>query len=132
MRAPGIALVALLLGLLAAGCAGGMTRNHGTGPLNTRPAEVQGRLVEVRHYLEAGSLGGDHTFCAYQSALAGSPLGIVTENSELVILTSIPARLAMYVTRMVRITGELTQNSQLLVPSAVRIHDGARWTTAGL
>jgi hypothetical protein len=122
----------MALALLAAGCAGSMPRNRGTGAFNTQPAEVQGTLVEIRHYLETGVIGGDHTFCAYQSALAGAPLGVVTNDGRLVMLTSLPGRLAAYVTQIVRITGELTGNGQLLVPNSLRVQNGATWIAAGL
>lgn len=127
MRAP-----IMVLALLTTGCVSSIARNRGTGAFNTQPAAVQGTLVEVRHYLEIGAIGGDHTYCAYQSALAGAPLGVVTDDGRLVMLTSLPDRLAAYVTRTVRITGELTGNSQLLIPSSLRIQDGTTWTAAEL
>ncbi|HEX2691700.1 MAG TPA: hypothetical protein VHN14_34055 [Kofleriaceae bacterium] len=122
----------MAIALLAAGCAGSMPQPRGTGAFTTQPAAVQGTLVEARHYLEAGVIGGDHTFCAYQSALAGAPLGVVTGDGRLVMLAGRPGQLAAYVTRTVRITGELTGNGQLLIPSSLRVQTGATWTAAEL
>ena len=48
------------------------------------------------------------------------------------MLTGLPSRLAAYVTRTVRVTGELTGNGQLLVPSALRVQLGSRWIAAEL
>jgi hypothetical protein len=124
----------VLLALLTTGCAGSMTSARRTGEeaFDTRRAEIQGTLVEARHYFETGAIGDDHTYCAYCSALDELPLGVLTADGTLVMLTSRPSRLAAHVTKTVRITGKLTANGQLLVPSSLRVKNGSAWTAAGL
>lgn len=121
----------LVLAALLTGCAGSMSgRTTGAGAFETQSTEVQGTLVEVRHYFETGAVGDDHTFCAYQSALAELPLGVLTDAGTLVMLTSRPSRIAAYVTQTVRITGKLTADGQLLVPSSLRVKNGTAWIAA--
>jgi len=124
----------MLLALLTTGCAHPMTgaRRKGEEAFETRRTEIQGTLVETRHYFETGAIGDDHTFCAYLSALAELPVGVLTEDGRLVMLTSRPSRIAAHMTKTVRITGKLTANGQLLVPSSLRVKNGTTWTAAEL
>jgi hypothetical protein len=123
----------LVLAALLTGCAGSITgRTTGAGASEARSTEVQGTLIEIRHYVETGAVGDDHTFCAYQSALGELPLGVLTADGTLVVLTSRPSRIAAHVAKTVRITGTLTGDGQLLVPSALRVKDGTTWTRAEL
>jgi hypothetical protein len=118
--------------LLAAGCARATTgaRHSGPATFHTRTAEIQGTLVEARDYFDTGAVGGNHTFCAYLSALAEQPLGVLADDGSLVMLTSRPSRIAAHVTRTVRVSGQLTANGQLLVPSALQVKRGDTWTAA--
>src|SRR5215510_6607711 len=127
-RASGLGLSVVRM----AGCAGTMTsaRRYGDGTIETRPAEIHGTLVEVRHYLETGAVGGAHTLCAFLSALGEAPLGIVEDDGTLVMLTSRPSRIAPHVTKAVRVTGRLTIDGQLLIPQSLQVKDGATWITA--
>lgn len=126
-RAYGLALSVVL----GTGCATVMTgARRQDGTIDTRPAEIQGTLVEVRHYLETGAIGGAHTLCAFVSALGEAPLGIVEDDGTLVLLTSQPSRIAPHVTRTVRVTGRLTADGQLLLPRSMQVKDGEMWIAA--
>jgi hypothetical protein len=123
----------VLLALLTTSCAGPIAgARRGAEAFKTRSAEIEGTLVEVRHYFETGAVGDDHTFCAYLSALAEIPVGVLRTDGTLVMLTSRPSRVAAHVTKSVRIRGKLTANGQLLVPSSMRVKNGTSWTTAEL
>jgi len=134
MRAPTYALAIALAIAPIAGCAGAMTRTHGhsDGETEARGSEIQGTLVEARHYLEMGAVGDSHTLCAYLSALAEAPLGVLEEDGRLVLLTSRPSRIAALVTKSVRVTGTLSVDGRLLVPQSLHVKNGATWTPAEL
>jgi len=121
------------LALLTTSCAGSMTgAAKGPAAFKTRSAEIDGTLVEVRHFLETGAIGDDHKFCAFLSALSEMPVGVLRQDGTLVILTSRPSRVAAHITKTVRIRGKLTSNGQLLVPSSLRVQNGTTWSMVEL
>lgn len=124
----------VLLAVLTTSCAGSLagTRKGIAEPFDTRPAEIEGTLLEVRHFFETGAIADDHTYCAYLSSLAEMPVGVLTKDGRLVILTSRPSQIAAHVTKVVRVRGRQTANGQLLVPSSLRVKDGTTWATARL
>jgi hypothetical protein len=123
----------ILLVLLCSGCADALTVRKGVFPaFDSRRRELQGTLVEARHYFDTGAIGDDHTLCAELSARAELPLGILTREGTVVMLTSRPSQLAAHVTRPVRIAGQLTGNGQLLMPTSLKVWDGGNWIVAEL
>lgn len=124
---------ALALALLAAGCAGGQPARRGEArQAADQYDQVEGTLIEARHYFDTGAIGEDHTLCAELSARAELPLGVLTRDGVVVMITAQPSRLAAYVTRSVRVTGQLTANGQLLQPRALQVWDGARWVPGAM
>lgn len=124
---------AILLLLLSSGCADSLSSRKGAAPaFDNKRSEVQGTLVEARHYFDTGAIGGDHLLCAEFSARAELPVGLLTREGTVVMLTGRPSRLAAYVTRSVRVTGQLTANGQLLAPSSLQVWDGAHWQPVAL
>jgi hypothetical protein len=122
-----------LLSLLTASCAGSLGARKGVTPaFDSQRSEVQGTLIELRHYFDTGAIGGDHVLCAESSARAELPVGVLTRSGTVVMLTSRPSRMATYVAREVRVAGQLTANGQLLVPSSLHVRDGSHWITGGL
>jgi hypothetical protein len=121
-------------GLVLSACAATSARSPGGAPLAFAggPEEVRGRLIEARCFYNTGATGDDHTFCAFMSAKANLPLGVLTADNELILLTTAPEPLAEHVTRIVAIRGTVTGNRQLLRPESLRVRDAGQWNDIAL
>ena len=77
-------------------------------------ATVTGELIEMLCYARMGrATGSAYTECAQKSALAGSPLGLLTEDQVITIIGDMTknenAELLEFLGKKVEATGEITE-----------------------
>lgn len=124
-RATPLLLFAGLLAACAPVGAGGRALTYSS---LERLSTIEGRLVEVRCYLQERKQSEEQTFCAATDARGNLPLGLVDEKGRLTYLTDMPSRLASLVSERVQIRGLLTVNHQFLRPVAVSRWQDGHWT----
>lgn len=90
-------------------------------PYSTEMQEIQGILIEARCYFNTGATGGQHSLCAFRSAKANLPIGILTSDGEFIFITETPNEYAGYVARSVSVKGYLTHNRQLIQPVSISL-----------
>lgn len=117
MSRPSLAVVAALLVSIA-------------GPAHSRPpapTPLIGRLVEARCYFETGAIADHHTYCAFRSAQANLPLGVLTDDGRFVYLAHVPSTLADHVTRRVKARARTTADAQFATLVTLSIWRDAAW-----
>jgi hypothetical protein len=94
-------------------------------------ATVEGRLVDMKCYLEMGALGEKHAKCAVKCAKSGLPMGILQKrtNEVYTLLVASPA-VADYGEQTVRVTG--TVYGHALAPEKMEVQKDGKWETVKL
>ena len=86
---------------------------------------IEGEVVDLSCYMSQGAKGADHMACGASCAKRGLPVGLVNAKGEAFTLLVSSASYAAFVSKPVRITGNVV--GATLAPTKVEVKDGANW-----
>jgi hypothetical protein len=89
---------------------------------------LSGELVDTKCYLGMDAKGASHQKCAIKCAKAGIPVGVLDEKSGKVYTVAVPAgALADGMAKTARVTGEVFEDSHIVIPEKVEVQEGDKW-----
>lgn len=88
---------------------------------------IEGEVVDLRCYTSQGAkgAGAEHQACGASCAKRGFPVGLVNAKGEAFTLIVSSASYADFVSKPVRITGNVV--GATLAPTKLEVKDGANW-----
>lgn len=88
---------------------------------------IEGEVVDLSCYTSQGAkgAGAEHKACGASCAKRGLPVGLVNSKGEALTLLVSSASYADFVSKSVRITGNVV--GATLAPTKVEVKDGANW-----
>ncbi len=87
---------------------------------------VQGELIDTYCYSSGGAKGARHAKCATKCMSSGIPAGVLVDGKFWVLGTN-PKPLAQYASKTIRVTGEMDQDTHMILPKTVQVQEDGQW-----
>jgi len=100
--------------------------NYSMAADSDQKTTVQGELIDTYCYSAGDAHGEGHKDCAQKCARSGIPVGVLSDGKVLTIATN-PQPLAPYMADQVRVSGEINQQTGVIVPDKVEVQENGQW-----
>jgi len=89
---------------------------------------ITGELIDTKCFSKMGAKGEGHASCAVTCAKSGIPVAVMDDSTKKLHVLAAPApALSAYMSKTVKVTGELNDATGIIVPSSVEIKEGDTW-----
>lgn len=89
---------------------------------------ITGELVDTKCFSKLGAKGEAHASCAVTCAKSGIPVAVMDDSTKKLHVLATPApALSAYMSKTVKVTGELNDATGIIVPSSVEVKEGDTW-----